>query len=83
VTRIHEGRFGLRVQATVPKIAGGAGSVTKFGLKVGRRFTYKGEQKSFLTAGCPNGGWMAKGEASFVDGARLHITHPFPCTPKD
>lgn len=82
VTRIHEGRFGLRIQATVPKIAGGAGSVTKFGLKVGRRFTYKGKRKSFLTAGCPNGGWMAKGEASFVDGTRLHITHPFPCTPK-
>lgn len=82
VTRIHEGRFGLRIQATVPKIAGGSGSVTRFELKVGRRFTHEGKQKSFLTAGCPNGGWMAKGEASFVDGTRLHITHPFPCTPK-
>lgn len=82
VTRIHEGRFGLRIQATVPKIAGGSGSVTKFELKVGRRFTYKGKPKSFLTASCPNGIWMAKGEASFVDGTTLHISHPFPCTPK-
>ncbi len=82
VTRIHEGRFGLRVQATVPRIAGGAGSVTRFELKVGRRFTYKGRKKSFLMAGCPNGVWMAKGEAKFVDGTTLHITHPFPCSPQ-
>ncbi|HEY5943608.1 MAG TPA: hypothetical protein VIT89_12215 [Solirubrobacterales bacterium] len=82
VTRIHEGRFGLRVQATVPRIAGGAGSVTSFELEVGRKFTYKGKKKSFLMAGCPNGVWMAKGEAKFVDGTTLHITHPFPCTPQ-
>lgn len=81
VTRIHDGRFGMRIQATVPKIAGGSGSVTQFELKVGRRFTYKGEKKSFVTAGCPNGVWMAKGKASFVDGTSLHISHPFPCTP--
>lgn len=82
VTRIHEGRFGLRIQATVPKIAGGSGSVTKFELVVGRRYTYKGRKKSLLTASCPNGVWVAKGEASFVDGTSLHISHPFPCTPE-
>jgi hypothetical protein len=81
VTRIHEGRFGLRIQATVPKIAGGSGSVTRFELKVGRRFTHEGREKSLLTASCPNGVWVAKGEASFVDGTKLHISHPFPCTP--
>jgi hypothetical protein len=82
VTRIHEGRFGLRIQATVPKIAGGAGSVTRFELAVGRRFIYKGRKKSLLTASCPNGVWLAKGEAKFVDDTTLHISHPFPCTPK-
>lgn len=83
VTRIHEGRFGLRIQATVPKIAGGSGSVTSFELVVGRRFTYQGRNKSLLTASCPNGVWMAKGRARFVDGTTLHISHPFPCTPRD
>jgi hypothetical protein len=82
VTRIHNGPFGLRIQATVPKIAGGSGSVTDFKLKVGRKFTYKGKKKSFLTASCPNGVWIAKGEARFVDHTVLHISHPFPCTPK-
>lgn len=82
VTRIHEGRFGLRIQATVPKIAGGAGSVTEFSLVVGRKFTYEGEKKSLLSASCPNGVWITKGEAKFVDDTTLHISHPFPCTPK-
>jgi hypothetical protein len=82
VTRIDDGRFGLRIQATVPRIAGGSGSVTEFVLRVGRRFTYKGERKSFLRASCPTGSWMAKGEAKFVDDTILHIAHVFPCTPE-
>jgi hypothetical protein len=82
VTKIDEGRFGMRVQMRVPKIAGGSGSVTEFDVKVGRRYTYKGKKKSFLMAGCPTGAWMAKGQASFEDGTRLAISHPFPCTPE-
>lgn len=82
IKKVRNGRYGLKSVATIPKIAGGSGSVTNFKLVVGRKFTYKGKKKSFLTAGCPNGIWMAKGEASFVDGTKLHISHPFPCTPK-
>lgn len=81
VTRIHEGRFGLRIQATVPRIAGGAGSVTRFELKVGRKFTYRGQRKSFLVAGCPTGSWVTKGNVGFYDGTELGLTHAFPCTP--
>jgi len=82
VTRIHRGRYGLHIAAKIPKIAGGAGSVTMFDLRVGRRFTYKGERKSFLVAGCPTGVWMAKGSATFDDQTQLHISHPFSCTPQ-
>jgi hypothetical protein len=52
-----------------------------FELRVGRRFTHKGEKKSFLTAGCPTGTWLTRGDVSFADGTRLGITHPFTCTP--
>lgn len=82
ITRIHRGRFGLRIAAQIPKIAGGAGSATMFDLEVGRRFTYKGERKSFLVAGCPTGSWLTKGKAVFSDGTRLSILHPFTCTPQ-
>jgi hypothetical protein len=82
VTRVSRGRFGLRIAAEVPRIAGGSGSVTMFELRVGRKFTYKGEKKSFLMAGCPTGTWLTKGDVLFGDGTRLGITHPFSCTPE-
>jgi len=81
ITRIHQGRFGLHIAAQVPKIAGGAASVTKFELKVGRRFTYKGQKKSFLMASCPTGSWVTKGQVLFADETKLGLTHVFPCTP--
>ena len=81
VTRIHSGRFGLRIQAQVPRIAGGSGSVTRFELKVGRSFTYKGRKKSLLSAGCPTGRWLTKGHVTFSDGTELGVLHPFACTP--
>jgi hypothetical protein len=81
VTRIHDGPFGLRLQAQVPKVAGGYGSATKFDLKIGRRFTYKGRRKSFLVAGCPTGRWETKGRLRFADATRLSFSHVFACTP--
>ena len=33
ITRIDRGRFGIHADATVPEIAGGAGSVTGFNLR--------------------------------------------------
>jgi hypothetical protein len=82
ITKINEGRFGMRIQAEIPKIAGGAGSVTMFELDVGRNYTYKGKKKSFLSASCPTGIWVAKGQASFKDGTTLAINHLFPCIPQ-
>jgi hypothetical protein len=83
VTRVNHGRFGLRMAAKIPRIAGGYGSVTMFDLEVGRKFTYEGKKKSFLMAGCPNGTWLTKGKALFGDGTRFSITHPFSCTPEE
>jgi hypothetical protein len=79
VTRIHRGRFGLHIAARIPKIAGGSGSPTKFTLKIGRRFTYKGRERSFLTASCPTGHWATKGHVVFSDRTELGLTHVFSC----
>lgn len=80
--RIHQGAFGLHILAQIPNIAGGAGSVTGFHLTVGRKFTYKGKQESYLTASCPAGRYVTKGHLTFSDGTTLGETHIFPCTPK-
>jgi len=81
ITHIHRGHFGLHTVTTIPAIAGGAGSVTRFNLDLGRRFTYQGQRQSYLTASCPTGTYFAEAQALFSDGTILHITHAFPCTP--
>jgi hypothetical protein len=82
IVRIDKGQFALEILATIPRIAGGAGSVTAFRLTVGRRFTVDGERQSLLTAGCPSGNYRTAGEAEFADGTVLSVDHVFPCTPK-
>jgi hypothetical protein len=82
VVRIDKGQFGLELLATIPRIAGGVGSVTAFRLTVGRRFTEAGRRQSLLTAGCPSGHYRTAGEAEFADGTVLSVDHVFPCTPK-
>jgi hypothetical protein len=82
LTHIHRGHYGIHVVAEIPRIAGGAGSVTKFKLKVKRDFTYKGRQQSYLTASCPTGVYYAEGKVQFTDGSALKVTHALPCTPE-
>jgi hypothetical protein len=81
ITKVDDGRYGMHTVTRIPKIAGGAGSMTGVDLQLGRRYTYKGERKSFLTASCPTGVYYIKGLLEFVDGTDLNITHIFPCTP--
>jgi hypothetical protein len=83
ITRIHRGRFGTNAVAQIPRIAGGAGSVTKFKLTIDRKFTYKGKKESYLTASCPTGHYYTEGEVGFADETKLKIAHILPCTPAD
>jgi hypothetical protein len=81
ITHIHRGHFGLHTVSSIPKIAGGAGSVTSFKLTVDRTFTYEGKKRSYLTASCPTGVYFAEGKVRFSDATVLKITHALPCTP--
>lgn len=81
ITRIHRGHYGIHTVSQVPRIAGGAGSVIKFKLNIGRKFTYKGKKESYLTASCPTGLYYTEGNILFADGIALKGTHILPCTP--
>jgi hypothetical protein len=70
IKKIKKGRYGLLSVASVPKIAGGSGSVTSFSLKIDKKFTYKGKKVSVLTAKCPDGKLQAKATAIFSDGTK-------------
>jgi hypothetical protein len=82
IKKIHHGRYGLLATATIPKIAGGAGSVTFFSLKIDKKYTYKGKKVSVLTAKCPDGKLQAHGTAKFSDGTTASAEIIRTCTGK-
>ncbi len=82
IKKINKGRYGLLSVASVPKIAGGSGSVTDFNLKIDKKFTYKGKKVSVLNLKCPDGKVQVHATGVFDDGTRASIEFARPCTPK-
>lgn len=82
IKKIHAGRYGIRSIATIPKIAGGAGSVTDFSLGIRKVFRRHGDKVSVLSARCTDGKLQARGEARFVDGTRAKAEVVRSCRPR-
>jgi hypothetical protein len=84
ISKEHKGPYGTKSVATIPKIAGYAGSVTDFSLTFAKKmFTYKGQKHGYLLAKCPTGKFYAQAEAKFHDGTKIGPAQIIrPCTPK-
>lgn len=82
ISRIHSGHYGLRTLTQIPPLAAGDGSATKFKFTLGRRFTYRGVKKSYLTASCPTGHYYARGRVLFSDGTFWGIPTFCPAPPR-
>lgn len=67
------GRYGLKTIATIPKIAGGSGSVTSFSLKVDNK-------KKVIYAQCPDGKLQAHATAKFANGEKVSAGIIRTCT---
>ncbi len=74
IKKIRKGRYGLLWVATIPKIAGGSGSITRLNLTINRR-------PGVLTAKCTDGKVKAHAEAVFVDGTLFVGSINRSCTP--
>jgi hypothetical protein len=74
IKRVRKGRFGTRAIARIPVIAGGSGSVTRFAMKIERRFRYRGKKQSYLLARCATGRFFARGDVAFKGGPRVRGT---------
>ena len=72
IKKIHKGRFGLLSVASIPKIAGGNGSVRTFNLSIGKQKT--------LFAKCPDGKLQAHATAKFADGTKVSAGIVRTCT---
>ncbi len=79
IETIHNGRYGYRVQAEIPKIAGGSGIPISGSLRVGRKWAFKGEKHSYINARCADGHFQATGKFGFKDGTRLKGHFITPC----
>jgi hypothetical protein len=82
IQRVHDGRYGFKTVAEIPKIAGGYGTPIYGRLSIGREWTYRGKTLSYANASCPDGRLQAKGRFDFKDGTRLQGTLLRPCTGK-
>jgi hypothetical protein len=84
ISKEHNGPYGIRSIASVPRIAGGNGSVTAFNLTFKKAlFAYKGRKHGYLLAKCANGSFKAQAEAVFFSGDKIGPAKIVrPCTPK-
>lgn len=79
IEKIHNGAYGYRTKAKIPRIAGGYGHPVSGSLKIDRKWTYKGKKHSYVNARCETGHLQARGEFTFKDGTFLKGTFFRPC----
>lgn len=48
----EEGQFGTILRAKIPRLGGGLGSVTEIDLSIGRRYSFGGKRRSYVSAAC-------------------------------
>jgi len=80
ISKVHNGRYGTKSVASIPKIAGGYGSVKEFELLFTKSVAFK--KQPFLFAKCPDGHLNAHATSVFTDGTRLVGDFVRSCTPK-
>jgi hypothetical protein len=78
IERIRNGVYGFRIEAKIPPIAGGSGSITAFDFRFDRNWRYRGKRMSYIYARCAIGRLQARIETEFSDGSDLfgHFVHP-------
>lgn len=79
IEKIRNGVYGYRVEAKIPKIAGGYGHPISGHLRINRKWTFKGKRHSYVNARCETGRLQARGEFTFKDGTFLSGTFFRPC----
>jgi hypothetical protein len=83
VSNLGKEGFGPRLDVTIPPIAGGAGVITDFKVKIQKSWTYKGKKMSFVNAKCPASKKLKyRGAFTYADGTTINADTTQACTPK-
>jgi hypothetical protein len=75
----RSGGFAYRATMEVPPIAGGRGSLTHVDLKVGKRYRFRGAERSYVSARCSDNVLETQGRFSFADGTVIEGAVAKPC----
>jgi hypothetical protein len=72
VSNYNKEGYGPRLDLNIPLIAGGTGALKEFNVKIDKKWRYKGEKRSFISAKCPNSKKLkARGKFDYRDGESL------------
>lgn len=82
VTTIHKGRFGTEAVVSIPRVAGGRGTLVSFKARIFKKFAYKGGTKSVLTLTCADGEVLAHVHGVFEDGTESDTDIVRTCVPR-
>jgi hypothetical protein len=83
VSNYNKEGYGPRLDVEVPLIAGGAGALLEFNVKIDKKYFYKGEKRSFISAKCPkNKKLKARGAFTFKDGETITAFSKQSCQQK-
>jgi hypothetical protein len=79
VERIHQGRYGFRIQIEMPEIAGGYGAATLAKATVGKTWKRGGVTVGYTNGHCDGGRLQVHGTLNFTDGSFFPGTLTSPC----
>jgi hypothetical protein len=72
VSNYNKEGYGPRLDLEIPLIAGGTGALKEFQVTINKKWRYKGERRSFISAKCPNSKKLkARGKFTYRDGESL------------
>jgi hypothetical protein len=79
IERRH-GLYSYRATVDVPLIAAGRGSLVHLDVKVGKRYRYRGSERSYTAARCGDGIFRTRGRFTFADGTVIFGSVEKACT---
>ena len=74
------GLYRYRATVDVPPIAAGRGSLVHLDVKVGKRYRYRGSERSYTTARCGDGIFRTRGRFTFAGETIIEGSVEKPCT---
>lgn len=80
ISNYNKQGFGPRLDVQIPLIAGGTGALTDFQVTINKKWSYKGEKVSFISAECDNKSFKTRSVFTYLDGQSLEALHTQSCT---